>query len=375
MKTSAEIPADKDLLEPSPPARRGRYRARLALALGSLTVALLAAEIAARVLHLGGAVYAPRRFEPGGGVPFVPLDPQRNLLVYRPHATFASVYDPAGDRRKYFGPDGRVEYRINAFGLRGPEIPPEKTPGSFCVLCLGDSFTFGEGVREEDTYAARLQKLLMATGGYPQVEVINAGVQAYGTPEEVAFYAIQGYQFKPDVVVLAFVLNDATDFAETIRQNDARIKDTPLSWPARVSKLWETVERRRRATRLQDEFFETTRRSFRGPGWQECKRLLTELSQRGRTEHFRLVVMLFPYLYGLDGTYPLEDLHALVRSACQDAGCDFIDLLDVYRGRPSESLWVHPTDQHPNEIAHRLAAERLAEYVATPAHPKEGDRK
>jgi hypothetical protein len=32
----------------------------------------------------------------------------------------------------------------------------------------------------------------------------------------------------------------------------------------------------------------------------------------------------------------------------------------VLRARPTESLWVHPVDMHPNEIAHRLAAESLA---------------
>jgi hypothetical protein len=37
-----------------------------------------------------------------------------------------------------------------------------------------------------------------------------------------------------------------------------------------------------------------------------------------------------------------------------------VDLRETLRGRPAESLWVHPVDHHPNEIAHRLAAEALA---------------
>jgi hypothetical protein len=200
-------------------------------------------------------------------------------------------------------------------------------------------------------------------------------VQAYGTREEVAFYALQGVQFQPDVVVLGFVLNDATDFAETIRQNDAKNKELPLSWLGRTSKLWEIVERRRRAQQQQAEFFDATRRSFQGPGWDECKRLLKDMRERSQQAHSRFVVMLFPYFVGLQGAYPFQDLHQLIGAACRDAGCEFIDLLDVYRGRPPESLWVHPTDQHPNETAHRLAAERLAQYLAAsttaPAGPKQ----
>jgi hypothetical protein len=32
-------------------------------------------------------------------------------------------------------------------------------------------------------------------------------------------------------------------------------------------------------------------------------------------------------------------------------------------GRSTAELWVHPVDHHPNEIAHRLAAESLAPVV------------
>jgi len=33
------------------------------------------------------------------------------------------------------------------------------------------------------------------------------------------------------------------------------------------------------------------------------------------------------------------------------------------RGGPPASLWVYPLDHHPNEVAHRLAAESLAPAV------------
>jgi hypothetical protein len=37
--------------------------------------------------------------------------------------------------------------------------------------------------------------------------------------------------------------------------------------------------------------------------------------------------------------------------------------LPVFRGRRTADLWVHPVDHHPNEVAHRLAAESLAPVV------------
>jgi hypothetical protein len=50
-----------------------------------------------------------------------------------------------------------VTFAINQQGLRGPEVSQAKPPGTFRVLGLGDSFTFGTGVREQDTFLRRLE--------------------------------------------------------------------------------------------------------------------------------------------------------------------------------------------------------------------------
>ncbi len=74
-------------------------------------------------------------------------------------------------------------------------------------------------------------------------------------------------------------------------------------------------------------------------------------------------VVVFPVLQDLDGAYPFEDIHKKIAAFCRDAGIEHVDLLDTYTGRDAASLWVHPTDQHPNEKAHRLAAERIAQHL------------
>jgi len=332
----------------------------------SILLAVLLAEVSVRVLHLGPTVYIPRRFEPAGGVPFTTLI--GDTPIYQPNTTFSSVYDPAGDLRGYFGADGRVAYHINRFGMRGPEVPLAKEAGTFRIVCLGDSVTFGEGVHDADTYPARLADLLARSDGARRVDVVNMGVQAYGTKEAVALYLLRGRQFHPDVVTLGFVLNDATDFAETIRQNEAHTKDITLSPIGRVSRLWGTFERNRLARRMQSEFFETTRRSFQSEKWNECRDLIDGMAQLSREDRFRFVVVIFPILWGLDRDYPFEDLHALVADACHRAGCEVVDLMDVYGGCQASSLWVHPTDHHPNELAHRLAAERVAQFLTAKQH-------
>ena len=44
----------------------------------------------------------------------------------------------------------------------------------------------------------------------------------------------------------------------------------------------------------------------------------------------------------------------------QNTGAQFLDLLPAFTGKSGPILWVHPTDQHPNEKAHAIAARQLA---------------
>jgi lysophospholipase L1-like esterase len=93
--------------------------------------------------------------------------------------------------------------RTNAQGLRmDREVPPAAEEQ--VVLLLGDSFTFGTPLPVEDTYAARLGRLL------PGRLVANAGVGGYGIRDERALYAERWRRARADVVVLQVLDNDLT---------------------------------------------------------------------------------------------------------------------------------------------------------------------
>lgn len=112
----------------------------------------------------------------------------------------------------------RVEFKtrvfINPEGLRGRETEPigAKEPGTFRILALGDSFTFGVGAGEEETWPARLQEILRSRG--MRAEVLNAGAPGYGIPDEAAWFERWGRPLAPDMILLTvFVGNDLQDAA------------------------------------------------------------------------------------------------------------------------------------------------------------------
>lgn len=70
------------------------------------------------------------------------------------------------------------------------------------------------------------------------------------------------------------------------------------------------------------------------------------------------IVAVFP-LFGnpIDERYPFAEVHARVAQAAAESGARVVDLLPSYRGLRPEVLVVNgPLDEHPNEIAHRIAA-------------------
>jgi hypothetical protein len=91
----------------------------------------------------------------------------------------------------------------NSKGLRGKkDFPYTKDKEKLRILILGDSFTFGDEVSDDETYASYLQEML------PHVEVINMGVHGYGHDQMLLLFKEEGVKYDPDIVILGFVALD-----------------------------------------------------------------------------------------------------------------------------------------------------------------------
>src|SRR5262249_26983685 len=121
-------------------------------------------------------------------------------------------------------------------GLR--EYPVEKPAGERRVVVLGDSFTFGENVGDEQTYAFRLERLLEGAS------VLNFGVHGYGTDQQYLLLKERGFAYGPDVVILGFYEEDATrnvlafrDYAKPVfrfRGQDLELTNVPVPPPEQL---------------------------------------------------------------------------------------------------------------------------------------------
>ncbi len=90
--------------------------------------------------------------------------------------------------------------RINRFGFRGADVDA-RSPRR--ILILGDSFTFGTGVSDEETFSARLGH---AFDG--QVAVVNGGQGGYGVFQMAATLRRVGEELHPNLVIVVLWQGD-----------------------------------------------------------------------------------------------------------------------------------------------------------------------
>lgn len=117
--------------------------------------------------------------------------------------------------------------KINSLGFRDHEHTKRKDPSTFRILALGDSFTLGLGVNLEESYSKILETRLNNNNDgsvYKNYEVINAGVDGYGTEQEYLYYSELGKEYAPDLVILGLHTNDIDEVAAGIQSTYSRTK-------------------------------------------------------------------------------------------------------------------------------------------------------
>jgi lysophospholipase L1-like esterase len=299
----------------------------------------------------------------------------------------------------YGEPEFHFDVKHNALGFRGAEVPAAKPPGKLRVLVLGDSFTYGIGVADDQTFSARLEAL------DPRFEVLNSGVNGYGTAQELLLLRDQGMALRPDVVLVVFFWNDlANNYMRDFPR--FRLQDGELIWPEPIAVEKASVRPEQRRTWLRHsrvyrfvsdrlkivgyrlklllgiplESREFVNLGDREAAWQLTSALLRELRDRAASIGAQTLVASMPDQVQIEtgvtvlGLEPEEyDVQARLRESCAALGISFLDLIPALQaGLPAGEPLYYPKDRHLREPGHALVAQALArelDRLAPPAAP------
>ncbi|MBI1849372.1 MAG: hypothetical protein HYR85_03405 [Planctomycetes bacterium] len=179
----------------APPRRRTRVVRRLFFSLVVFLAVPAIAEIALRIAWPGlGSSLGDRVYEPDDELGFRPTPNARG--------TFSNG----------------VAFSLNSRGFRGHDVASPKPPGTWRVLVLGDSFTFGKGVADGESFPEVLEvRLRERLAGQP-IDVVDAGVNGYGTDQQAALLRRVGRALEPDVVALGFYVGN--DFSDNLARGE-----------------------------------------------------------------------------------------------------------------------------------------------------------
>lgn len=381
------------------PPRRRRLRARLLAVAAGVALALLAAEAGLRLFAPDSPVYAIAD----------------DVLGYRLRPGVSGVY----------AIEGRSHFAINGDGWRDVERPRDKPPGTLRIAVLGDSFTLALQVEQERTFWWILGERLRADPrlrGRP-VEVLNFGVNGFGTAQELLALRHYAGGYAPDLVLLAFVTgNDVMNNSRALQRDahrpyfvrhgeelvlddsfrhspDYRLRSGGRAALFRAlcdwSRLFQVVNAARTAQRqersivlgqeagLSDNIYGEPK----VPEWQEAWRvtemLLEAMDREARAQGARLLVTVLSngiqvhpdaaarQAYAASvGAQDLDYPNRRIAAHCASRRIAVLDLVPVLGQRVASSgAYLHGFGVdlgrgHWNEAGHRAAAEALAEWVA-----------
>lgn len=97
-----------------------------------------------------------------------------------------------------------LRYRFTKNGLRDLG----QGDGEISVLCLGDSFTFGWLLRDEDTFVAKLQAMADREFGPGRFALLNGGHGGWGTSDCVRYFEEYGNDLGVNAVIVFLNMDD-----------------------------------------------------------------------------------------------------------------------------------------------------------------------
>jgi hypothetical protein len=251
----------------------------------------------------------------------------------------------------------------NSQGVRGlREYPMAKRSGRR-LIAIGDSYTFGEGVDDDQTFAAGLERLL------DNSEVLNLGVHGYGTDQQLLRLRIDGLKYRPDFVILGYYEDDISRNRLSFRDyqkphfsvvNDRLVLDNP---PIPSPELFKSRIHFRSLSYLDIFVTAFRERQLQEENIERSKRILDAIFAESRAIQATVIQL---YLPTPDQVRANEASHpGLFYHGCAVAGVVCVDpTAAMHRKLEPYDDWKRFFRYHYAPELHQVIARQLADIIA-----------
>ncbi len=263
----------------------------------------------------------------------------------------------------------------NSLGYRGPNYTLVKPVGVKRIVVIGDSIAEGMRVANDDEiFARRLERELRTKG--KSVEVLNFSVSGYNTQQEVATLREKALPYAPDLVILAYCMNDRdgiypfilNPLIEQIGRQEGAIN--PLFQKTQRWLMWSSLYRflifnfsTDKAPAVEEMYREYLANAV------SVEQAFAELAALSQQHEFGVFVLVFPFF---DPDDPLFDNYAhidereKILKLATDLQFDALDLIPSLR-ECAKALEIpralYADNLHPSALGHDCVARTISKHL------------
>jgi lysophospholipase L1-like esterase len=269
------------------------------------------------------------------------------------------IFRKAGDRELIYEmtPGGRtiiggIQYTINSAGFQDDEFPI--APAGRRIVVIGDSVAYGLTVPMRKAFPQILEERLAAWAcqGCATPVVYNLGVAGYSTAQELRLLETRVLEYKPDLILWNYVLNDPATMDGGIARYfvPPTLELLPV-FEVAIAKLMPLSDRQRRALQHKHDFYQFIHELHR----EEVQSHFRKLGDIAKQWNVPIDIVLSQvFVYTLDGPYPWANLNERIEELARDNGLGFVDLYELLKGYEPRQLsddGLHPNIEGNEKIA------------------------
>ena len=262
-------------------------------------------------------------------------------------------------------------------GFRGRDVSSPKPEGVYRIVGIGDSYMFGQGVSDDETYLARLADPGSGLLSGRRVETVNLAVPGFNTVMEVELLRERIDRLEPDLLLIEIVGNDLDLPNFLWRAVDPWtihrfflldfVRDRVRTGRSQGAQLPGLSEAPREAEGSAETF---ARDAAQVPpqyapmvGLPAFERAVQGLAETGRTHHVPVLALTHGVWFedAMLKILSANQIPVLVLRSALRQRARALDAPDYARS----PLALSPTDLHPSALGHRAVAEELAAWLRT----------
>ena len=254
---------------------------------------------------------------------------------------------------------------INSLGLRGPEPPREKAPGTLRLLFIGDSSVYGVGTPEEATFYQIAVASIAARFPDRDVDFLVGAIPGYSSYHS-RIMLDRLLPYAPDIVI--FYVGAHNDHSRGRYYRDAAIPERM----ARRFVWWHQIRTVEAIELVSNIFYRKFLRQFRSkenqarvPPW-EFEENMREMLRETLAAGAEAIVLLPPYSASLVERHPIiPQYQEILERTAGEFGAAHSSLQAVFEraGGEEGTLYQKHDDFHPSEFGQRLIGEEIGRLV------------